>query len=162
MILAFVQLVRDKTGAAIIELAIAAPILIMMVIGVTDISLAYGKKLELEQAAQRAIEKVGQTTGEDTPADTIKKEAVCQYNGTDANGDCLGSPLTTDDVTVTYSLQCDGVTKDYSIDCAGGETEIRYISASVRFTHTPMFDMRFGTESDGTYHLVGTAGVRVH
>ena len=102
------QLSRDNSGAAIIELALAAPILAMMVIGVSDISTAYGKKLELEQAAQRAIEKVAQTTGEATPEDTIKKEAVCQFNGTNNDGTCKSAPLTTSNVTVTYSLTCDG------------------------------------------------------
>ena len=60
------KLARNRSGTATIELALCAPILATMVIGVSDISIAYGKKLELEQAAQRAMEKVMQTTGEDT------------------------------------------------------------------------------------------------
>ena len=103
------KLFRDKSGTATIELALAAPVLAMMVIGVSDVSIAYGKKLELEQAAQRAMEKVMQTTGEKTPEDTIKYEAVCQYNGTDSSGKCIETaPITTANVTVTYSLTCDG------------------------------------------------------
>jgi Flp pilus assembly protein TadG len=156
------QLARNKSGAAVIELALAAPILAMMVIGVTDISIAYGKKLQLEQAAQRAIEKVGQTTGEDTPADTIKEEAACQYNGTDSAGECLTAPLTADDVTVTYSLTCNGVVTAPTENCVAGQTEIRYITATLVNNHTPMFNMHFGTGADGTYQLSATAGVRVH
>lgn len=156
------QVLRDKSGAAIIELALAAPVLATLVIGISDISIAYGKKLQLEQAAQRAIEKVGQTTGEDTPADTIKKEAVCQYNGTNASGVCLTAPITTDDVTVTYSLKCNGTVTPYANDCTAGQTEIRYISTTVSDEYTPMFSMHFGTGSDGIYQLTGTAGVRVH
>ncbi len=156
------QLARDKSGAAIIELALAAPVLATMVIGVTDISTAFSRKLQLEQAAQRAIEKVGQTTGEDTPVNTIKKEAVCQFNGTDADDVCLTTPLTEGNVTVAYSLKCNGVVTDYATDCVGGQTEIRYISTTLTTTYTPMFDMHFGTNADGTYHLTATAGVRVH
>jgi len=157
------RLARDRRGAAVIELAFAAPILAMMVIGVTDISVAYGQKLELEQAAQRAIEKVAQTTGESTPEETIQKEAMCQYNGTepDAEGICPGA-VTADDVTVTYSLKCNGVATAYSTDCTSGQTEIRYITATVKDNYAPMFDLHFNTEEDGTYHLEGTAGVRVH
>ena len=157
------NLSRDRKGAAVIELALAAPVLAMMTIGVTDISIAYGQKLELEQAAQRAIEKVAQTTGETTPEDTIRKEAMCQYNGTapDAQGICPGA-VTADDVSVTYSLKCDGVVTAYSTDCAAGQTEIRYISTTVRDNYTPLFDLHFNTREDGTYHLEGTAGVRVH
>ena len=156
------KLARNRSGTATIELALCAPVLATMVIGVSDISIAYGKKLELEQAAQRAMEKVAQTTGEKTPEDTIKDEAVCQYNGTDSNGACImTAPITSDNVTVTYNLTCNGVAKTYSEECAGGETEIRYITAVVRDTYTPMFDLHFGTNADGTYHLVGAAGVRV-
>lgn len=157
------NLARDRKGAAVIELALAAPILATMVIGVTDISIAYGQKLELEQAAQRAIEKVAQTTGESTPEDTIKKEAMCQYNGTepDAEGICPGA-VTADDVTVEYSLKCNGAATAYNLDCATGQTEIRYITATVRDNYAPMFDLKFNTREDGTYHLEGTAGVRVH
>jgi Flp pilus assembly protein TadG len=155
------QLARDRSGTATIELALCAPILATMVIGVSDISIAYGKKLELEQAAQRAMEKVMQTTGEATPEDTIKNEAVCQYNGTDSGGTCLAAPITTANVTVTYSLTCAAVATAYSEDCADGEAEVRYITVTVTDIYTPMFDLHFGTNVDGTYHLMGQAGVRV-
>ena len=161
MISRLLKLARSESGAAVLELALVAPILAMMVIGVADISTAYGKKLELEQAAQRAIEKVAQTTGEKTPEDTIKEEAVCQYNGTDENGDCLTAPLTAANVTVTYTLTCNGTAQDFSTDCTAGQTEYRYIQAAITDTYTPMFPMHFGTESDGKYHLDATAGVRV-
>ena len=155
------HLARNNSGAVLIELALVAPILATMVIGVSDISIAYGKKLELEQAAQRAVEKIAQTTGAETPEDTIKKEAVCQYNGADSGGTCLTTPITTDSVTVTYSLTCDGVATAYSSDCTGTQVEVRYITTTVSDTYTPIFNLRFGTESDGKYHLTGAAGVRV-
>jgi Flp pilus assembly protein TadG len=161
MIRRFKQLARDDSGAAVIELALAAPILAAMVIGVADISTAYGKKLELEQAAQRAIEKVAQTTGEATPEETIKKEAVCQFNGANSDGTCKSAPLTTANVAVTYSLTCDGTVTDYTSDCTGSQAEVRYITATVTYNWTPTFNFHFGTHSDGTYHLDGSAGVRV-
>jgi len=165
------RLGRATRGAATIELALVAPILATMVMGVSDISIAYGKKLQLEQAAQRAIEKVAQTTGEATPEDTIKIEAKCQYNGTNDDGTCKTAPLgatnvlvgaeVTQGVVVEYSLKCNGVATVYTLDCAAGQTEVRYISASVSDTYTPMFPVKFGTQADGSYHLVGVAGVRV-
>jgi hypothetical protein len=132
-----------------------------MLIGVTDISIAYGKKLELEQAAQRAMEKVMQTTGEDTPENTIKKEAVCQYNGTTSGGTCKTSPITVDNVTVTYSLTCNGTVTAFTSDCTPGQTEVRYITTVVTDNYTPIFNLHFGTQSDGKYHLSGSSGVRV-
>lgn len=162
MITLFRTLARDKRGTAVVELALAFPILATMVIGITDISMAYSRKLQLEQAAQRAIEKVAQTTGEDTPEDTIKVEAVCQFNGTDAEGNCRTAGIAASDVTVTYSLTCDGTVTTYTNDCASGQLEIRYISATVAYQYTPMFPVTYGTQSDGKYHLTGVAGVRVH
>ena len=162
MIRRFRELARDRSGTATIELALCAPLLATMVIGVSDISIAYGKKLELEQASQRAMEKVMQTTGEKTPEDTIRYEAVCQYNGTDSSGNCIESaPITTTNVTVTYSLTCDGTAMTYESDCTVGQAEVRYITTVVTDTYTPMFNLRFGTSSDGKYHLEGKAGVRV-
>ena len=157
----FNRLRCDRSGAAIIELALAAPILAGMVIGVSDISIAFGKKLQLEQAAQRAIEKVAQTTGEDTPEDTIKKEAVCQFNGVNNDGTCKTSPITNSNVTVSYVLKCDNVVTTYTSDCTAGQTELRYITTTVSYNYAPMFPVHIGVHDDGTYHLSGTAGVRV-
>ena len=111
------QLLANERGAAIIELALVAPILALTVIGIVDMSNAYSRKLALEQGAQRAIEKIMQTTQGDTVDDTIKNEAVCQVNGTTStsttvNGttttttSCKTTPITAANVTVTYRLEC--------------------------------------------------------
>ena len=89
-----IRLVADEAGAAVIELALVAPVLALMTIGVVDISNAYGRKLALEQGAQRAIEKVMQTTGSTTVETTLKTEAVCQVNGMNEDGTCKTSPIT--------------------------------------------------------------------
>jgi Flp pilus assembly protein TadG len=150
----------DERGAAIIELAMVAPFLALMTIGVVDLSNGFGRKLRLEQAAQRSIEKVMQTTGETTVEDTIATEAVCQYNGTDANGACNPGPITTDNVTVTHRLECDGVlTTD--ADCAEGQQESRWIQVQVEDDYTPLFPVHFsGIDEGGKYHIVAIAGMR--
>ena len=56
------KLFRDARGAAVIEMALIAPVLALGVIGIVDISNAYSRKLALEQGAQRAVEKIMQTT----------------------------------------------------------------------------------------------------
>ena len=96
----------DSRGSVTVELALLAPILATMIIGVIDISIAYGQKLELEQGAQRAIEKVMQTTGNTTVADTLQQEVVCQVNGTEEGGACATGRITTADVAVGYRLEC--------------------------------------------------------
>lgn len=155
------QLKQDRRGTATIELALYAPMLAMLTIGTVDMSNAFSRKLACEQAVQRAIEKVMQTTGANTPEDTIKKEAVCQFNGTNSDGTCKSAPLTTADVTVTYNLTCDGTVTAYTSDCTSTQAEVRYITATAVYIYTPHFDLRFGTQADGKYHLDGSAGVRV-
>jgi Flp pilus assembly protein TadG len=168
-----IRLLTDRQGAAVIELALIAPILAMLIVGVADISIAYGHRLELEQAVQRSMERVMQTTGVDTVENTIKNEAVCQYNGRDGNGNCKTDRITAADVTVNYRLECltggsvvssqqtpDAATFD-AFTCSAGQTESRYISATAVDTYVPMFNIHFGTGSDGVYNLSATAGVRV-
>lgn len=142
--------VRDDRGAAVIELALIAPFLALLTIGIIDISQAFGRKLTLEQAAQRAVEKVMQTTGDTTVEATIKEEAAAQ-------GD-----IDPDDVTVAYRLECNGtVEADFATECDEGEVESRYLMVTVAGSYTPMFPSHFfGDEGDGIYHMTATAGVR--
>jgi Flp pilus assembly protein TadG len=168
------RLAADPRGAAIIELALIAPILGLMIIGIVDMSNAFSRKLALEQGAQRAIEKIMQTTANDTVEGTLKTEAVCQVNGTNTDGTCKASPITTANVTVTYRLECTAaggaITAQTSTDsdtfnaftCAAGTlSEARYIEIAVADTYTPMFPIHFSfIDADGTYHLSATAGMR--
>lgn len=144
------RLRQDERGAAIIELALVAPILAAMTVGVIDLSQGFSRKLVLEQAAQRSVEKVMQTTGEQSVDDTIKGEAA----------EAAGIP--TSQVTVTYVLTCNGVTQaDYATECVDDRTEVRYMSVSVWDTYAPMFPIRMsGMQSNGTYKLVATTGIR--
>lgn len=47
-----VDLLRDVQGAAILEFAIALPLLVLFVVGIYDFSGAFNQKLKMEQAAQ--------------------------------------------------------------------------------------------------------------
>jgi Flp pilus assembly protein TadG len=162
----------DSRGAVTVELALLAPILAMMIIGVADISIAYGQKLELEQGAQRAIEKVMQTTGNTTVADTLQQEVVCQVNGTLEGGACATGRVTAEDVTVGYRLECvdeggtrtatesDTAAEFDALTCPEDSSEARYLNVTVVDTYTPMFPIHWGTGGDGDYDLSATAGVR--
>jgi Flp pilus assembly protein TadG len=144
------NLASDDRGAAVIELALIAPMLALLTIGIVDVSQAFGRKLALEQAAQRAVEKVMQTTGNTTPEGTIKAEAATQAG------------VSQDDVTVTYTLECDGVAEaDFDTECDPAETSARYLQVTVAGSYTPMFPAHyFGDDDDKVYHMTATAGVR--
>jgi Flp pilus assembly protein TadG len=168
------SLKADDRGAAIIELALVAPVLALTVIGIVDMSNAYSRKLALEQGAQRAIEKIMQTTQQDTVEGTLTTEAICQVDGTNADGTCKSSPITASNVTVTWRLECtdsggtitaqtstDSTTFD-GLTCGSGTvSSARYVSVTVTDTYTPMFPIHFAAlNGDGTYHLSATAGMR--
>ena len=157
---ALATLLREQRGAAIIELAIIAPVIALMTVGVVDLSNGFGMKLRAEQAAQRSIEKVMQTTGVLTVEDTIAAEAVCQFNGTNSDGTCKTAPLTTSDVTVTHRLECDGVVAT-TPDCTSTQKESRWVKVTVSTDYTPLFPMHFsGIASNGKYHIQAIAGMR--
>ena len=141
---------HDERGAAVIELALVAPFLAFLTIGIIDISNAFSRKLTLEQAAQRAVEKVMQTTGETTPEATIKSEAAAQGN------------VTEDDVVVSYRLECAGtVEATFDTECDEGEDEVRYLLVTVNGTYEPMFPVHyFGAHDDQLYHMSAQAGLR--
>jgi Flp pilus assembly protein TadG len=166
-------LFANTRGAAIIEMALVAPVLALGVIGIVDVSNAYSKKLALEQGAQRAIEKIMNTTETATVEDTLANEAVCQVNGM-TGSTCNTSPITTSNVTVTWRLDCttaggvvttNTTTTSATYDgwtCASGSTASRYVQVTVTDKYTPMFPIHFASFNggDSTYHLSATAGVR--
>lgn len=153
------RVLHDKEGVAVLELALAAPILALMVVGVADLSNAYSRKLALEQAAQRSIEKIMQTTATTTPDATLKAEAVAQ----------AGGGLVASDVTVRYTLYCKSSTGAFSEQasydddsCSAGSREARYLEVRVTDEYTPMFPMRFeAANAAGNYVITATAGMRI-
>ena len=157
MMTRFTRLARDDRGASIIELALVAPILASLLIGMVDLSRAYSSKLMLEQAAQRSIEKVQQYQASSNTPTLMKAETV-------AAAKAAGFAAATDaDVTVDFWLECNGVrAANYESTCANGETYGRWVSVDVQARFTPMFrSSRWpGSNSDGTYTLHGKAGMR--
>lgn len=153
------HLVRDEHGSSIIEMALMAPILASLVVGMTDISRGYSAKLKLEQAAQRSIEKAMNGEKETELFETLQNEAMA------------AAGVTADAVEVRYWLECDGVSQntspssmepDYEKVCADGATYARYVNVRIEKSYSPMFKTNWlGANPDGTFTLVGEAGIRV-
>lgn len=169
------KLLGDEDGAAIIELALVAPVFALLTVGVIDMTNAFNRKLALEQGAQRAIEKIMQTTQDQTVEDTLKTEVQCQVNGVGADGTtCNTAPVALSDVTVTWRLECtDGagtttaqsttVAATYdTFTCAAGSTSAGYLQVRVDNKFTPMFPLHFASfnSTDHSYHISATAGIR--
>lgn len=157
-----------------LELALLAPMLALLTIGLIDMSNAFSRKLALEQGAQRAINKIMQTTELTTVADSLKTEVCDQVDGVDSAGNCLNAPITNDNVTVGFRFECSNdsgqVTTQTTTDadaldnftCPPGSAEAKYISVSVADKYKPLFPIHFvGYDSrDGAYHISATASLR--
>jgi len=156
MITFFKPLARDERGASIIEMALVMPVLGSMLIGMVDISRAYSAKLQLEQSAYRAIERVQQYQADESTYDTLKSEAVSAATA-------AGFTVTTNDVTLDFWLECNGTKQStYDMSCPNGQTHARWVTVDIAAKFTPMFSSRRwpGANSDGTFTLHGQAGLR--
>lgn len=152
----------DERGASVIEMALVAPFLATMTIGMIDISRAYSEKLFVEQSAQRAVERAMQGMQGDDSTDI--------FEGLQAEA-AATADVPEDDVTVRYWLECNGVDQntsqasmadDYEKVCPDGQYYSRHISVRIEKTFTPMFATKWlGANDDGTFTLVGEAGMRV-
>jgi Flp pilus assembly protein TadG len=148
----FRSLLADQRGNSLVEMAFVAPLLAALMVGTVDISRAYSARVKLEQAAQRAIEKVQVSNYVETDNPTIESDAeTAAGNGSTA--------------TVTDWLQCGTSASKlaYTDACASGVAIARYVQVSITNTYTPMFGTRFfpGANPDGSVPLTAVAGVRV-
>ena len=179
-----IRLMANDRGAAVIEMALVAPVLALGVIGIVDVSNAYSRKLALEQGAQRAVEKIMNTTETSTVEATLANEVKCQVNGstttTTTSGGVTTSTTTcntsaTQNITVSWRLDCktgtntvsttttDSATYDTLVAaCTSPSTRAGYVQVTVTDKYSPMFPVHFASfnTSDSTYHIAATAGVR--
>lgn len=148
---------RDERGATIVELGLVMPILASLLIGMVDVARAYSHKLQLEQSAHRAIEKVMQYHTDSSTYDTLYAEAA------------TAAGVATSAVEVDYWLECNGVrmtgatmAEAYEQNCPTGEVQTRYISVEIDKKFTPMFGIRYfpGANPDGTITVSAEAGMR--
>lgn len=142
----------DNGGNSFIEMALAAPILVSILIGTVDISRGVAAKVTVEQAAQRAIEYAQREDYDTTMNATLQSEA-----------EAAAGPGST--ATVTAWLECDhnGTQLDYdSGTCSAGQSYARYVNVTVHQSFMPMFGTKYfpGANSDGTITLAGGATIR--
>lgn len=143
-------LFRDERGTSMVELALVAPILAVLTIGMIDLSNGFSEKLRLEQAAQRAIEKVMNGRANRTTLEALKAEAA----------DVASVPLS--NVTTDNWLECNGVrAANYDTSCSSGQAFARYLSVRITKTYTPFFNYKFHSRAENTYSLTGAATVRI-
>ena len=153
------KLRRDERGASIVELALVAPFMAAMVIGMTDLARAYSMKLQLEQIAQRTIEQVEQQKSVATSYNTaLTTEATAAAT---AAGYTSGNTITPDSW-----LECgtDTTHQTFTDSCStAGDATARYVSVSISRSYTPFFASRHwpGANSQGNITVSGYAALRM-
>jgi Flp pilus assembly protein TadG len=154
-------------GASVIEFALAAPFLAALLLGIIELSRAYSDRLQLEQAAQRTVERVQQQRTASADYSWMRTEAALAAEITATNNN----------PTVTQWLECTptdgngtptGAAVHQGADSLGQEcpsdTDLpaRYVSISIQKTFNPIVATRYlGANADGTYTLTGEAGIRI-
>lgn len=147
------RLWRDESGVSVVELALVAPVLALLIMGMTDLARGLAARHNLEQAAYRVLEKVavGSVQSDYT---TLAPEAAS----------AAGAGAT---ASIDQWLECDG-TRQPSFDgvCPDGQTPARYVRVTVNQNFAPSFSYsratwKFLNLTNGVIPLSGTAALRV-
>ena len=141
----------DRQGASVIEFALFAPILGMMLMGVTDLAMGYATKLRVEAAIYRTLEKVAVGSSSSIDATALRTEAA------------TAAGINVSQVSFDNWLECNRV-RNASFDgaCAAGEDTARYVKLTINTTFTPRF--RYGPllrGSTGTVPIEANTSLRI-
>ena len=155
----------DERGTAIVELAMIAPVLALLTVGIVDLSRGVTRRMELSEAVHRTLEKAAaqnfkfsvKATGEVTmDYEAALIDDVVEGAGGEAQG------VTEDDVQILTWLECDGEEQAASVTiCPIEETTARYLQIRVDSSFNPSFGTVVSPGTDGTFPLWAEAAVRI-
>jgi Flp pilus assembly pilin Flp len=140
------RLAREERGTSMIELALIAPFLGLLTVGIADYSRGFAERLALEGAAHRTLERAGVGSTQ-TDYSFLKQEAAT----------AAGVALT--DVTFDNWLECGGTRMpNYDDPCADGAQQARYIYVKIEKNFQLSINLPGQPQ---TLRLYGDAAVRV-
>ncbi len=143
---------RNRSGASAVELAVAAPVLTVMIMATWDLSRGFSARLDLEEAAGRAAELATAYGSVRTDYNTLRAEAVAA-----ATASGIASPA----AVVDAWLECDAARQSPGTQiCAGNAAFARYVSVRVTGTYVPFFTVG-GMVAGSGFPLSGQATVRI-
>lgn len=146
------RLARDTRGVSLIETVLAAPVMLMLLGGASDLALGFSLNVQTQQAAARAIEYASNTQlAKLTDAD-VNAQAATAAN-------VPGSQ-----VTVVRWRECDGtVQSSFDGTCQSGQEIARYISVKISNSYTPKFGalVPASTGLRGPISFSGSSSVRL-
>src|SRR5687767_12113760 len=93
---------RDERGTGAIELALLAPLLALLTVGMVDLTEGVSRRTELHDAVHRTLEKVAARRFKLTVSEAGVDTAFMKADAAEAAG------VGVDEVTVNAWLECDG------------------------------------------------------
>lgn len=148
------RLLRETKGIALVETAIVAPFLAVIIMGTVDTARYGAAKMKIQQAVNRGLEMswMGWAGGQDLATSDIQAQAAAQAD------------VATSAVTVTRTLECGGTATSWGSTCSTGEAA-RYTQIQISTTFTPSFALgslaRMLGNSNGVVPISATGVLRI-
>jgi hypothetical protein len=146
------RLAGDEHGTSIIETAIIAPVLLMLLAGAVDFAMGFSSKLRTQQAAARAIEYATTVGVENLTVAALRAEAASAAD----------VPLS--QVEADRWLECSGTRQGtFEAACASGEEMARFVSVRIVDSYQPMLGSLLPARvaPNGSISFVGFSTVRI-
>lgn len=148
----WLNLIRDRRGTSVLELGLALPIFMVMIISIIDVSRLHSKQIALQQSAARALERI-QVTGRQANYAAVKSEAAAAAGVPEAN------------VTIDSWLECGNPpTRSTLAFCTGTTMSSRYLQVVITSSYTPEFGFSpvGARQANGTVALSADSVIRVN
>lgn len=142
---------KDQGGAAIVEFAIAAPVLALLVVGVAEFALGYYAKAQVTAAAQTGLRYAYANGFNSSNISSAVTNSTTQLT-------VSASPAPTQFCGCIVSNAVVAATCTTTNSCSNGDKPRTYVRVSASATYTPMIRIP-GTRS--TYTLTSTAQGRL-
>ncbi|MCB2076706.1 MAG: pilus assembly protein [Novosphingobium sp.] len=145
------RLRRDKEGAAVIETAIALPVLLMLAFAFVDLTQAFAFRMTMQEYAQSGADFVN-ASGQDTPTDTEVKTAISQLSG-----------LPTSAITIIHPFDCNGRSASLESNGCPNVEDIRvdYMKITVKSSYTPVLKVASFADFMPSGDIAASATVRM-
>lgn len=122
---------RDSRGVSVIELALLAPLLVLFLSGLVDVSRALAERFVLKQAVNRGLEMV-----QARPPRIEAGDADYDFSAV-RNATATAAGVPPRDVVIRRWLECNGVRQAVTEDCLPEEESARFIELEVRKEYEP-------------------------
>lgn len=146
------SIARDRRGTSVLELGLALPVLMIIIMGIIDVSRLHLSQISLQQAAARSLERV-QVYGMQSDYAAVRAEAAAAARVDPAY------------VTIDSWLECGSPpVRSTAAYCAGTTVSSRYLQVTIVSSYSPFFTYSpvGARQADGSVALSAASVIRVN